>query len=63
MVKKSVSVEFCSKLMKRPKNKHVIQKFFIIYFLIFENLTWSDKVIIQKRDHGFPVISSTFILQ
>ncbi len=39
MVKKceySVSIELCSELMKKPKNKQVIPKFFIIYLRIFQ---------------------------
>ncbi len=65
MVKKceySVSVEFCSELTKKPKNKQVIPKFFIIYLHIFKTLTWSAKIVRWKRDHGLPVTSFTFIL-
>ncbi len=52
MVKKreySVSIELCSKLIKKPKNKHSI-------------LAWGAEVVKIKCDHGFPVISFTFIL-
>ncbi len=47
MVKKheySMSVELCSELMKKPKNKHLILKFFIIYFA-YLRLTWSAEVV------------------
>ncbi len=55
MVKKyvySVSVELCSELTKKPKNKHAITKFFIICLHIFETLSWSTEVVVRKRDHG-----------
>ncbi len=57
-----MSVELCSELMKKPKNKQVIPKFFIIYLHIFESLTWSASVVGWKPDYGFPVISFTIIV-
>ncbi len=55
-------IELCSELMIKPKNDRIFPKFFIIYLHVFETLTWSAKVVGQKRYHGFPVISFTFIL-
>ncbi len=45
----SVSVELCSKLMKKTNNK-------------YSTLAWSTKVVEWKCAHGFSVMSFNFIL-